>query len=45
VERIARVAFDLARRRRGDVTIVHKANVLRLTTGLVRDVCREVGAG
>jgi 3-isopropylmalate dehydrogenase len=26
------------------VTIVHKANVLRLTMGLFRDVCREVGA-
>jgi 3-isopropylmalate dehydrogenase len=45
VERIARVAFDLARRRRNRVTIVHKANVLRLTTGLFRDVCREVAAG
>ena len=45
VERIARVAFDLARRRRGHLTIVHKANVLRLTTGLFRDVCREIGEG
>jgi 3-isopropylmalate dehydrogenase len=45
VERIARVAFDLARRRRRRVTIVHKANVLRLSSGLFRDVCREVGAG
>ncbi|MEU6039656.1 isocitrate/isopropylmalate dehydrogenase family protein [Actinomadura sp. NPDC047616] len=45
VERIARQAFELARRRRGKVTIVHKANVLRLTTGLFRDVCREVAAG
>ncbi len=42
VDRIARVAFDLARRRRRQVTIVHKANVLRMTTGLFRDVCREV---
>ena len=24
------------------LTIVHKANVLKLTTGLFRDVCREV---
>jgi 3-isopropylmalate dehydrogenase len=39
------VAFDLARRRRGHVTIVQKANVLRLTTGLFRDVCREVAEG
>jgi 3-isopropylmalate dehydrogenase len=45
VERIARVAFDLARRRRRRVTIVHKANVLRLSSGLFRDVCREVAAG
>jgi 3-isopropylmalate dehydrogenase len=42
VERIAHTAFDLATRRRKKVTIVHKANVLRLTTGLFRDVCRAV---
>ncbi|MBM7367196.1 isocitrate/isopropylmalate dehydrogenase family protein [Gordonia hydrophobica] len=41
-ERIAVEAFDAARRRRGHVTIVHKANVLRLTTGLFRDVCFDV---
>lgn len=44
VERIAREAFELARTRSKRVTIVHKANVLRLTTGLFRDVCREIGA-
>lgn len=44
VERIAHVALDLARRRRGHLTIVHKANVLRLTTGMFRDVCRRVAA-
>ncbi|HEU5025533.1 MAG TPA: isocitrate/isopropylmalate dehydrogenase family protein [Spirillospora sp.] len=44
VRRIARSAFDLARRRDRRVTIVHKANVLKLTTGLFRDVCREVAA-
>ncbi|MGV9710064.1 isocitrate/isopropylmalate dehydrogenase family protein [Gordonia sp. NPDC003424] len=43
-ERIARVACDAARDRRGHLTIVHKANVLRLTTGLFRDVCRQVAA-
>ncbi|GLY17088.1 3-isopropylmalate dehydrogenase [Kineosporia sp. NBRC 101677] len=43
VERIAKEAFELAMRRDKRVTIVHKANVLRLTTGLFRDVCREVG--
>lgn len=42
VERIARAAFELAERRRKHLTIVHKANVLRLTTGMFRDVCREV---
>lgn len=41
-ERIAREAFDWASRRRKQVTIVHKANVLKMTTGLFRDVCREV---
>ena len=44
VERIAVAAFELARQRRKRVTIVHKANVLRLSMGLFRDVCREVGA-
>jgi 3-isopropylmalate dehydrogenase len=43
-ERIAVAAFELARRRRKRLTIVHKANVLRLSMGLFRDVCREVGA-
>jgi 3-isopropylmalate dehydrogenase len=43
-ERIARAAFDLARTRRRHVSIVHKANVLRLTMGLFRDVCREIAA-
>jgi 3-isopropylmalate dehydrogenase len=43
-ERIARTAFALARQRRRRVAIVHKANVLRKTFGLFRDVCRGVGA-
>lgn len=42
-ERIAVSAFELAMSRRRQVTIVHKANVLALTTGLFRDVCRGVG--
>ncbi len=37
--RVAEVAFELARRRRHAVTMVHKANVLKLTDGLFR---REV---
>ena len=43
-ERIAREAFELAMRRRKKVTIVHKANVLRMTSGLFLDVCREIAA-
>ena len=42
-ERIARAAFELARTRRRHVSIVHKANVLKLSHGLFREVCREVG--
>lgn len=43
--RIARVALDLARTRRGRVTIIHKANVLRATDGLFRRAVRAVAAG
>lgn len=43
VERIATVAFDSARRRRGLVTSVDKANVLE-TSRLWREVVGEVGA-
>lgn len=40
-ERVARRAFELARRRRATVTAVHKANVLKLTDGLfLREVRR-----
>jgi len=45
IERIARTAFELARRRRKRVTIVHKANVLQVTSGLFKHVCLEVAAG
>jgi hypothetical protein len=41
-ERIAHSAFQLARSRTKQLTIVHKANVLKMTTGLFRDVCKEV---
>ncbi len=41
-ERIARVAFALARKRRKLVTVVHKANVLKRTCGLFRAVALEV---
>jgi len=41
-ERIARTAFALARQRRHKVAVVHKANVLRRTSGLFLEVCREV---
>jgi 3-isopropylmalate dehydrogenase len=42
-ERIARAAFELAVRRRRRVTIVHKANVLKIADGMFIDVCRDVG--
>ncbi len=44
VERIARVALELAMTRRKRLTVVHKANVLRLTTGMFRDICYELAA-
>jgi 3-isopropylmalate dehydrogenase len=43
-EKIARVAFELAKSRRGKVTVVHKANVLTVTDGLFRSVAREVAS-
>ena len=41
-ERIARVAFELAMSRRKRVTIVHKANVLKVTDGLFIESCHKV---
>jgi 3-isopropylmalate dehydrogenase len=41
-ERIARAAFELAATRRKRVTIVHKANVLKVTDGLFIEECRKV---
>ncbi len=41
-ERISRMAFRLALQRRKQVTLVHKANVLRATCGLFREVALEV---
>lgn len=44
-ERIVRYAFDLARRTgRRKVTVVHKANILKTTSGLFLKVAREVAA-
>lgn len=40
--RIAEMAFKYAMKRKRKVTAVHKANVMRITDGLFRDVCREV---
>jgi len=42
--RIARTAFELASRRRGRVTAVHKANVLKLYYGLFLEEVRGVAA-
>jgi isocitrate dehydrogenase (NAD+) len=43
-ERIARVSFEAARRRRRRVTAVHKANVLTVTDGLFLREVRKVAA-
>jgi isocitrate dehydrogenase (NAD+) len=44
-ERIVRYAFDVARRTgRRKVTVVHKANILKSTSGLFLKVAREVAA-
>jgi isocitrate dehydrogenase (NAD+) len=43
--RVARFAFEHARRhRRRKVTVVHKANIMKLADGLFLDCCREVAA-
>ncbi|CAM4101333.1 3-isopropylmalate dehydrogenase [Bordetella tumbae] len=42
-ERIARSAFELAMTRKKHVTIVHKANVLKIGDGMFIDTCHEVG--
>jgi 3-isopropylmalate dehydrogenase len=42
VERIVRYAFDLARRRRGRLTLVHKTNVLLFAGDLYQRVVNEV---
>ena len=42
-ERIAKFAFELAKKEnRKKITVLHKANVLKRTCGLFRDVCREI---
>src|SRR5690606_10906695 len=44
-ERIARRAFELARKRRSKVTAVHKANAFQLTDGLFLKAVRKVAEG
>ena len=43
-ERIMRVALDKARQRRGLVTLVHKANILRVSDGLFREAALSVAS-
>ncbi len=43
-ERIISYAFKLAKTRRKKVTVVHKANVLRLTDGLFLDCAKKVAS-
>ena len=42
--RIARAAFELAMRRKRHVSIVHKANVLKIGDGMFIEECRRVAA-
>jgi 3-isopropylmalate dehydrogenase len=42
-ERIARSAFELAMQRSKHVSIVHKANVLKIGDGMFIDICKQVG--
>src|ERR1700688_1904341 len=44
-ERIAQAACQLAMRRRRHLTIVHKANVLKIGDGMFLDICREAARG
>src|SRR5258707_7694101 len=44
-ERIAQAACKLAMNRRRRLTIVHKANVLKIGDGMFLDICREVAWG
>ena len=41
-ERIARAAFELAMTRRKHVTLVHKANVLKIGDGMFLDACHAI---
>lgn len=43
-ERIAKYAFELAKKRKKKVTAVHKANVMRKTCGLFAKICREISS-
>ena len=42
-ERIAKFSFDLAKRRRKKLAVVHKANILKLTDGIFKQACFDVG--
>ncbi|AXF58043.1 isocitrate/isopropylmalate dehydrogenase family protein [Salicibibacter kimchii] len=42
IERIAHAAFKMAMKRRKKVTVVHKANVIKLGSGLFLNTCHEV---
>src|SRR6516164_10230871 len=44
-ERIAHAACRLAMKRRKHLTIVHKANVLKIGDGMFLDICREAARG
>src|SRR3984885_232376 len=44
-ERIAKSACELAMRSKKHLTVVHKANVLKIGDGMFLDICRETAVG
>ncbi|HET7405315.1 MAG TPA: isocitrate/isopropylmalate dehydrogenase family protein [Candidatus Bathyarchaeia archaeon] len=42
-ERIAKFSFELATKRRKKLAVVHKSNILKLTDGIFKDACMDVG--
>ena len=42
IERIVRRGFEMASRRRGRLTVVHKANVLAHSTGMYKSIAKEL---
>jgi 3-isopropylmalate dehydrogenase len=44
IERVVADGFELARSRRGHLTVVHKANALKTSTGMYKSIAEEMAA-